>query len=274
MAEVHAAMLIAREMPRDITTAIREMEQACTQIALADRSSYKFKRAGQTVTGASVQLARELARCWGNIQYGITELRRDDEALQSEMQAWAWDVQTNARSSTTFIVPHKRDTKDGVKPLVDMRDVYENNANNGARRVREMVFAVLPVWFVEQAKSLCAKTLENGGGVPLPTRIAEAIKAYDARGISQARLERKVGKPANDWNAFDVADLRVSFTSLQRGEIRAEDEFPQERVTAAEVLSQAADAPSTTATPDASAKPDTSSAAPPFSKYDDEGSER
>jgi len=240
MAEVHAAMLIAREMPRDLTTAIREMEQSCGQIALAQRASYKFPRGGQSVTGPSVYLARELARCWGNIQYGITELRRDDEYGQSEMQAWAWDVQTNARSSSTFIVPHKRDKKGGAERLTDMRDIYENNANNGARRLREAIFSVLPVWFVEQAKDLCAKTLRDGGGVPIATRISEAVKAFESRGVSKARLERKVGRPTAEWNEFDVADLGVTFASLQRGEITIDDEFPEERVTAAEVTASAA----------------------------------
>jgi len=239
MAEVHAAMLIAREMPRDLASAIREMEMSCGQLALAERASYKFPRGGQNVAGPSVYLARELARCWGNIQYGITELRRDDEYGQSEMQAWAWDVQTNSRSSSTFIVPHKRDKRGGAERLTDMRDIYENNANNGARRLREAIFSVLPVWFVEQAKTMCAATLENGGGVPLAKRVSDAVAAFKARGVSKERLERKLGKPSNDWNAFDVADLGVTFASLQRGEITIADEFPEERVTAAEVTGNA-----------------------------------
>lgn len=235
MAEVHAAMLISREMPRDISTAMREMEQSCRQMALADRAFYKFPRGGQTVSGASVYLARELARCWGNIQHGVIELRRDDDYGQSEMQAWAWDVQTNSRSSSTFIVPHKRDKRGGAERLTDMRDIYENNANNGARRLREAIFSVLPVWFVEQAKELCIKTLQGGGDVPLPKRIADAIAAFESIGISKERIERKLGKGSNDWNAFDVSDLRVTYQSIQRGEIKASDEFAEEPVTASEV---------------------------------------
>ena len=50
--------------------------------------------------------------CWlpggGNVQYGINELRRDDSAGESEMRAWAWDVQNNTRSVRSFIVPHAR----------------------------------------------------------------------------------------------------------------------------------------------------------------------
>ena len=91
-------------------------------------------------------------------------MRRDDEYGQSEMLALAWDVQTNTRSSNTFIVPHRRDTRNGPKALTDQRDIYENNANNAARRLREAIFAVLPTWFVEEAKDICNQTLNDGGG--------------------------------------------------------------------------------------------------------------
>src|SRR5690606_11464831 len=140
------------QIPRDLASAVAAMRESCSQPALAERAFFRFPRGGHVVTGPSVHLARELARCWGNVQYGVQEMRRDDAAGTSEMQAWAWDVQTNTRSSHTFIVPHKRDKRDGPEKLVDMRDIYENNANNAARRLREAIFAVVPMWFTEQAK--------------------------------------------------------------------------------------------------------------------------
>ena len=178
VAEVHAAIVVAQQCPRDVQAAVAEMRRSCMQTALAKRAFFRYNRAGSTVSGPSVHLARELARCWGNVQYGIAELRRDDEYGQSEMQAFAWDVEKNSRASTVFVVPHKRDVKGGPKALVDMRDVYENNANNGARRVREMILAILPPWFVEEAKELCSKTLEEGVGKSLDQRVADGIQAF------------------------------------------------------------------------------------------------
>jgi hypothetical protein len=196
------------------------------------------------VAGATIHLARELARCWGNLQYGIVEMLRDDFHGQSEMLAFAWDVQTNTRNSSTFIVPHKRDTKKGVTTLTDMRDIYENNTNNASRRVREAIFAVLPPWFVEQAKSLCSKTLEHGGGIPLATRISNAISRFADLDITQSQLEDKVGRPAGRWNARDAAQLAVTFTSIQRGEVRVEEAFPPPRVTTEEITGRPAPPPS------------------------------
>jgi len=242
VAEVQAAIVVAQQVPRDINAAIAEMRQSCQQLFLAERAFFRYSRGSGNITGASVHLARELARCWGNIQYGLVEMRRDDEYAQSEMQAFAWDVEKNSRNSSTFIVPHKRDQKGGPKQLTDMRDIYENNANNGARRVREAIFAILPPWFVEEAKQICTKTLADGGGKPLPQRIADAIRAFEGIGVVQDRIETKLGRQSGKWTEHDVAQLLVAFQSIQRGEVTADEEFPLPRVTVDEIKQQAAPA--------------------------------
>ena len=239
VAEVQAAIVVAQQCPRNPPAAGRAVREACGQMALAERAFFRYSRGDGQISGPSVQLARELARCWGNVQYGIAELRRDDEFGQSEMIAFAWDVQTNARASTTFIVPHRRDTKKGVKQLTDLRDVYENNANNGARRVREMIFAVLPVWLIEDAIETCNATLKNGGGRPLAQRLADALRLFGEMGVTDTQLEAKLGKPAQDWTEQDAAQLSVIYRSIKRGEARTEDEFPPAgngRVSAADII--------------------------------------
>jgi hypothetical protein len=235
-AEVQAAVVVAQQCPRNIQAAVAEMRESCKQMTLAERAFYRYPKGGQTITGASVHLARELARCWGNVQYGLVEMRRDDEYGQSEMQAFAWDVQTNSRNSSTFIVPHRRDTRSGPQKVTDMRDIYELNTNNGARRVREAIFAILPPWFVEEAKELCNQTLKNGGGKPLAQRIADAIKAFEGIGVTADRIEAKLDRPSGKWTEHDVAQLIVAFKSIQRGEITAEDEFPAPRVSTEELI--------------------------------------
>lgn len=246
VAEVQSAIVVAQQCPRNIPAAIAQMEDSCRQKHLADRAFYRFNRGGDSgnVNGATVHLARELARCWGNVQYGLVEMRRDDDYAQSEIQAWAWDVQTNTRVSTTFIVPHKRFTKKGVTVLTDMRDIYESNANNGARRVREMVFSILPPWFVETAKDLCNKTLEDGAGVPLAKRISDGIKGFEGIGVTVDQMETKYG-PSGKWGAHTVAQLGIVYTSIQRGETTKDEEFPPTRVTADEIT---ASVPKTKAT--------------------------
>lgn len=227
VAEVQAAIIVAQQCPRSIQGALAEMRTSCQQLFLAEKAFYRFPRAGQTVSGPSVHLARELARTWGNIQYGLVEMRRDDDFGQSEMQAFAWDVEKNSRNSSTFIVPHLRDTKTGPKKLTDTRDIYEINTNNGARRVREAIFAILPPWFVEEAKQICMQTLQNGTSEkPLQQQIADAIARFGSElGVSEQRITAKFGA-TEAWTAHEVAQMRIIYRSLKNGEVTVEQEFP------------------------------------------------
>lgn len=259
VAEVQGAILVAQRCPRNVSGAVAEMEQSCNQKGLADRAFYAVPRAGGTVNGPTVHLARELARVWGNVQYGVSEMRRDDGHGQSEMKAFAWDVQTNTRVETTFVVPHIRDRSakaGGPLKLTSMDDIYMSNANAGARRVRECIFSILPPWFVEQAKELCQKTLEHGGGEPLPRRIAKIIAAFDELDVSVDQLEARIGRPNAKWTARDVAQLTTVGGSLRRGEVQRDEVFPPQRVTADEILGQASETPAKPATRRKQAGPD------------------
>ena len=159
-------------------------------------------------------------------------MRRDDVAGVSEIQAFAWDVQTNTRSTRTFQVPHQRMVKGERKPLVDLGDVYLNNQNIGARAVRECIFTVLPTWLTESAQELCAKTLRDGEGTPLPDRIEQMVAWFaQSFGVAQQQLEDKIGRKRGQWDAGDVAAMKILGQSIQRGEVRADEEFAP-RVTA------------------------------------------
>jgi hypothetical protein len=106
--------------------------------------------------------------------------------------------------------------------------------------VREAIFAILPPWFVEEAKELCAKTLRDGGGKPLNLRIADTIKAFENIGVTLDRIETKLGRPSGKWTEHDVAQLVTIGKSISQGEVTADDEFPLPRVTVDEIKQQAA----------------------------------
>lgn len=225
VAEVQAMVIVAQERPRDLDRAVREMRRAVPHIARADKAFYSYPRGRETVTGATVYLARELARSFGNMTHGIVELRRDDARGLSEMQAYAWDLEANSRVAQTFIVPHIRRSGGRSTPLVDPRDIYETTANNGARRVREAIFAVLPAWYRDEAISLARATLEGGDGIPLEERRATAVDSFAKADIGRAVLERKIGRRVDEWTEADVTDLGILFQSLRRREITREEAF-------------------------------------------------
>jgi hypothetical protein len=223
VAEVQAAVVVAQQVPRDMDRAINEMRDSCGRMALAQRAFYSVPNRGN---GPSVHLARELARIWGNVQYGVHELRRDDEAGVSEVQAFAWDVQTNTRSTRTFVVPHERMKGGKRQKLTDLGDIYLSNQNVGARAVRECIFTVLPTWLTEEAQDRCHATIEKGEGKPLEQRVADMIAAFDGIGVKVKQLEAKLDRKRGQWTAADVAQMVIAYTSITRDGLAVEELFP------------------------------------------------
>ena len=223
VAEVQAAVTVAQQVRRDQGRAEAEMKATCERLSVANKAFYSVPNRG---TGPTVHLMRELARIWGNVQYGVHELRRDDSAGVSEVQAFAWDVQTNTRSTRTFQVPHQRMVKGERKPLVDLGDVYLNNQNVGARAVRECIFTILPPWFTEEAEEIARRTLRDGDGKPLSERVESMVTVIAERwGIKQSQLEAKIGRKRGQWDAGDVASMQVLYRSIERGEVTIDEEF-------------------------------------------------
>jgi len=248
VAEVQAAAIMARQFPRDEQRAIRTMQEACARPSLAKIAFYRYRRGGEVVTGPTVKLLQELARIWGNVAFGIHELSIDHTVGESEMLAYAWDLEGNTRSSQTTIVQHVRDKNvDGTKVaerLVDRRDVYEANTNNAARRLREALRRVLPGWFVEEAEERCRHTLENpGDGLTLAQRVAKVLRGLEnGFNVDRVRAEAHVGKPAGEWTAWDLAQLTITAESIKRGDLRVDEAFPL-RATRAEVTGATTPAP-------------------------------
>ncbi|MFB7707970.1 hypothetical protein [Streptomyces sp. NPDC056105] len=256
-AEVKAAVFVAKQNPRDIESAQAEMRFVCRQYAVAEKAFFSYPKAKQTIKGPSIHLARELALIWGNLQHGTMELSRDTAAGQSEILAYAWDLQRNSRSSQIFIAPHVMDTQKGKKNLTDLRDIYENNSNLGARRLREAIFAVLPSWFVAEAVNLCQATLDHGDGTPLEDRIEEAVREYAKVGVTLKQLEKKLDRPRGEWTDKDTGELQVLYQSVYRGEITRDEAFPPERITGDEITKKRdqKSGPTPDPAPDASPEP-------------------
>ena len=150
IAEVQAALAIAKSFPRDRVAAVDRILNDCQRSGLAQVAIYQYARGGTSISGPTIRLAESLAQNWGNIQYGVRELSQANG--ESTVEAFAWDVETNTRQTKIFQVPHVRYTKSGgAIKLIDPRDIYEAVANNGARRLRACILGVIPGDIVEAA---------------------------------------------------------------------------------------------------------------------------
>jgi len=228
VAEVAAAVRVAQDFPRDEHAARDNMLVTCSRIAVAERAFYEVPNRG---AGLSVHAARELARIWGNIDYGVRELSRDDVRGESEMQAWSWDQQTNVRSTRSFLVPHAKSLRTGGrKQLTDINDVYLNNQNIGARAVRECIFSVLPGWFLAEADVQLKKTLRDGEGKSPQDRIADAITRFADLEVTQKKLEEKIGRPSTQWQPKDLVTLTRIYSTISIDGIPVTEFFPEKPV--------------------------------------------
>ena len=230
VADVLAAVEAAKRWPRDEDAAERRMVKSCQRRLVADRAFWSFPRSGETLTGPTIDLARTVGAIWTNFQWGISELGRDDGSPTTEgmstMIAWAWDLETNTRASTSFLVPHARDTKRGRQRLGELRDVYENNANQGARRVREMIFGLLPDWYVETAVETCRGVVE-GQDEPIEKLRAETGKLLQPLGVDLSLVLARVGRTAwAETTRGDLATLRIIAKTISRGEGTVRELFP------------------------------------------------
>lgn len=223
VAEVAAAVQVAQMYPRDERNAWHAMEQACRRTGLAERAFYTVPNRGH---GPSVHLARELARIWGNMDYGVRETHRDDDLGRSEVLAFAWDQQTNSRTSRSFLVPHVRMAGGRRKPLTDVGDIYLNNQNQGARALRECIFAIMPADFIAEAQKHCRDTLVRGDGASLQDRITKLVEGFAVLGVDVPRIEQRIGRSRGQWTASDVADLTVIGGSVKRDEVKVDEAFP------------------------------------------------
>lgn len=227
IAEAQGKLVIAKRFPRDEVAAYAKAMEACQRPKMAEKAFYAFPRGGQTVEGATIRFAEELARCWGNIDYGIKELSQDDG--KSEMQAYAWDLETNAQSVQNFTNPHQREQGKKMVTLTSQRDIYENNANMATRRLRARILAILPSWFVEDCIAECKKTLAGQNDTPLVDRVKKMVVQFAKLGVTQEQIEHRLKRKIDTMNADDFTEYIGIYNAIKQNESRISDWFEAEK---------------------------------------------
>jgi hypothetical protein len=222
IAEVQAAMTIAKRFPRNQIRASERIMTACQRPGLAEGALYSYSRGGTDITGPSIRLAEAIAQQWGNLQFGIREL--EQRAGESTVEAYAWDLETNTRQSKVFQVRHVRHTKRGAYALNDPRDIYEMVANLGARRLRACILGIVPGDIVEAAVNQCEATLKAKADIS-PEAIQKMVKVFGDYGVSKEAIEVRIQRKLESITAAQVIALRKIYNSLKDGMSVVEDWF-------------------------------------------------
>lgn len=218
--EVQAAMVVAKRFPRDERASADRILETCSRESLAKDAMYEYTKGGETINGPSIRLAEALAQNWGNIDFGVIEL--EQRKGESQVMAYAWDLETNTRMSKIFTVPHMRHTKKGDYPLTDPREIYEMVANQGARRERACILGVIPGDVVDMAMQQCERTLKANKD-PLDVRIKNMVEAFQSDfNVGPDALRNYIGKNVEAFSEADVVRLGKVYRSLKDGVIGSE----------------------------------------------------
>ncbi len=249
IAEVQAKLVLAKRFPRNLALAYDKLMEQCRRKDFAETAIYRYPRGGQNVEGASVRLAEEIARSMGNIEYGLRELA--NKPGESEMEAFAWDQESNVTSSQRFVVKHRRDKSDKAtkvrikEDLIDERDIYEVTANMGARRMRARILAIVPPQFEKDAVQECRRTIAAGGGKSLIDRRNDMVQAFKKLSVTVAMLEQYKDKKVDDFAEDDLVDLIGVYQAIKSGEFSKKDYFDKKDTPQASDLNQVLDADDT-----------------------------
>lgn len=221
--EVQGAIISAKRFPRDQFAAEQRILTACKRRRLAESAMYEFPRGGQKVTGPSIRLAEVLAQNWGNLKFGIRELENKDG--ESTVEAFCWDLETNVYQSKVFTVPHCIQTRQGQKWLEDPRDIYELVANQGSRRLRACILAIIPGDIQQAAVEQCEKTLEGDQSEPIEDRIKKMLAAFKELSVTQEMIEKRLKHKIDVTSNTELVNLQKIWVSVRDGMSKREDWF-------------------------------------------------
>lgn len=223
IAETQAAVFLAKSFPRQIDQVKAQLAITCAQPVVYRNSSYSYKRGAEEITGPNVNLLRTIVQAYGNMHFGLRELSRQPGV--STMQAYAWDLETNAREDRVFDVPHWRESNGSRRPLTSDRDIYENNANMGARRLRACLETVIRDDVIEHAVKLCDKALV-GSNVAGEEQRAQLLAEYEALGVTKERIEARLNKKWEAATPGQLVKLMRGLTAIKDGVTTADEAFP------------------------------------------------
>ena len=237
VAEVKAQVLVARQFPRDPRLSMERILRECDRPSLAEKATYTYPRGKETVSGPSIRLAEMMARNWGNIATGIDVIERKmvrGGVGVSVLRAFAWDLETNTYIYKQFELRHWRATKQGGYALTDDRDLYELEANMGARRQRACILQVIPGDVTQAALERCRSVMRNELVTQMAEKktreplIAKTISVFERMGIPQKELVGYLNNvEPGEWTADHMLRLKELKFSLDDGAITIGDVFPK-----------------------------------------------
>lgn len=221
--EIQAAITIAKRFPRNEAGCFQKLMAAAGRASFAEDATYSFPRGDKEVTGPSVNLAREAARIWGNIRYGLYVVRDDEDSRL--IRGFAWDVETNTKVEVEddFKKLIQRKVKGG-KPgetiwlIPDERDLRELTNRRGAILLRNAILQVLPKDLIEDALFQCSEALEKAAGENPEGARKRLLVDFGSINVTVEQIEQKLNHSFAQSTPKELAELRGICKSIIDGQ--------------------------------------------------------
>lgn len=213
--EIEAAIIVARKFPRNEEAAFARVIRSCGRWSFACKVSYSYPRGGQQVEGGSVDLAREVARCWGNLRFGADVIYDDGD--DRTVRCWAWDLETNVKEfqDVRFKKLIYRKKEGWKKP--DERDLLELTNRQSAKGVRNCILHVTPPDLKDDAIKAAKQTLAKDAAKDPEESRKRLTVAFSTVGVKVEDLEEYLGHPVRQITPDEIAELRGIWKSISDG---------------------------------------------------------
>jgi len=222
MRTIEAAVILSRRFPRNEESAYAGIIKACKRPKFAKEASYSFPRGGTEIKGPSIYLARECARCWGNIRYGTEIVHMTDNVVK--VRAWAWDVETNTHVSAEDEFKKLIQRKTGWV-IPDERDLRELVNKHSAITLRNCLLKLFPQDYIEDALKQATQT-SIGEATQSPDQMIKGIiVAFQNLNVSVEELDGYLGHALGSATPEELVELQQIGKSIKDGNSRKGEYF-------------------------------------------------
>jgi hypothetical protein len=220
--EIDMQIATAHKYPRSLKRFRDESLQMVTlNERVAESCIYALPRGNKTIEGPSARFAEVIASAWGNCRAGARTISDQGEFVTA--QGVFHDLERNV--AITYEVQRRITDSKGKRYNVDMIGVTANAACSVA--LRNAILKGVPKAFWDDMYQAARQTV-MGDFKTLANRRAEALKAFQALGVSEAQLFAKLEVTGiEDITLEHLVILRGLITAIKEGDTTPEQTFGQ-----------------------------------------------
>jgi hypothetical protein len=252
--EIDMQIATAHKFPRSIKQFRTDvMDMVTLSESIAQECIYALPRDGKVIEGPSARFAEVVANAWGNSRAGARVVSDQGDFITA--QGVFHDLQKNV--AITYEVQRRITNSRGNRYGADMIGVTGNAASSIALRNAILKGVPKAYWADMYA---AARRVAMGDIKTLPTRRAEAFKAFLGYGVSKEAILLKLQLAGEeDIGQDELVILRGILTAIRDGDTTPEQAFAPEVDQAPSKPARKSDAPTPPPPPPAAAAASTTS---------------